>query len=748
MNQLHPGVDFTSTVGPPFDKEDYDQNAYAAILQRLHIPPWPAVKPFSDTTAAPVPSSSHQVLGPVPWSTYERDGERDTGEGGFHAAFSCLAPLSHPHSVLSLPCAVALVRGSFPPVCCFLRCANADAYLDHESAGDIHIHIADTMKKLDIRDQPWRYHGKASTHHLFLTLNAVRREDQRHLEANMLERIKRSQRPQYWHVPEWEISIANEGLQSIDYSIWPDDQLANELIDGYFEHANQDLPLLNRIIFREQYDSQMYRTNHHFAKVCLLVLANGARFVDDPRLYWSVEEASSEAGKERLRNDVDGTLKFSVGWKYLREVLRMGKSIMQSPNLYDFQCEVLVCAFLNGSAVPHLTWLVSGAGLRSAQEIGIHVRSILRHADPIERALYNRAFWCLYHIDRINCAGIGRSVALQDTDFDADYPIAVDDEYWDTGNPETDFKQPESAGVPSITAFIHILKLDHIISAALRTIYAINKSIENPGDQRTIVVELDSALNSWADGVPDGLRWDPTRSDSRLFKQSAGLYAHYYYCQILVHRPFISTPNQSRDIGLPSLAICTNAARSICNILDAVVRRGRQSGSLPGHAISPNFILPAWIAFAVLLISIYTGKQQVSERQRAINDTKKCIAAMREIESVWRQAGKLTDFMVQMASDEIPVEKPPAQGTKRSISPTEGEGVILANEKPARIPTPPPIFGLGPCPGVQEATYQPNEEFFDSTLFDTLFGSLGDLPLFGFENGSAEDQMWTQVFQS
>lgn len=160
-----------------------------------------------------------------------------------------------------------------------------------------------------------------------------------------------------------------------------------------------------------------------------------------------------------MRTDKDGTLKYSAGWIYLRALLKMGKSLMQGPKLFDFQGQVLLCAFLNGSAVPHLTWLVSGVGLRSAQEIGIHVRSILLHADPVERALYNRAFWCLYHIDRQNCAAIGRSVAMQDTDFDADYPIAVDDEFWETSDPARNFKQPDGAGVPKVAAFIHTLKL-------------------------------------------------------------------------------------------------------------------------------------------------------------------------------------------------------------------------------------------------------------------------------------------------
>ena len=644
--------------------------------------------------------------------------------------------------------------------------------------------IAHAMSKLDIKDTPWRFHGKASPHHLLLTFREIRYTNGSS-DDSLLAGIQKNMRKEYWRVPEWEAVIASENLHPIDYSIWPEDDLARVLVASYFESTNFHLPLLNRTIFERQYASGLYKTNHDFAKVCLMVFANGARYVDDERVYWPVNDAVSEEGKERLRTDQDGTRKYSAGWIYLRALLIMGKSLMQGPNLYDFQCQVLFCVFLHGSAVPHLTWLCSGMGLRAAQEIGIHVRSILIHADPIERALFNRAFWCLYHIDRINCAGIGRSVALQDCDFDADYPIAVGDEYWDTGDPERNFKQPEDAGLPEVVAFIHLLKLDHIIGAALRTIYAINKTPEHRADfngQRAIVVELDSALNSWADAVPDGLRWDPTRADQQLFEHSAVLYAHYYYCQILVHRPFIPTPKNPNAIGLPSLAICSNASRSICNILDAVLRRGRQRGSLPGRALNINFLLPAWIAAVVLLITIYSGKQQTQERERAIADVKRCISAMKEMELTFRLAGKLTDILMETSTEAQSLgDTPPQQGRKRThevlpLTPSASASASVSaipfatNDTSSSHPpvTPPTLFGTGgmwppgtePVPdkysggGLDGGSEFPSfngsgtEGLFDTSMFDSFYGSLGDLTGFDMPavgTSGEEGDFWAQM---
>lgn len=64
---------------------------------------------------------------------------------------------------------------------------------------------------------------------------------------------------------------------------------------------------------------------------------------------------------------------------------------------------------------------------------------------------------------------MGRSLSLQDEDFDLDYPLSVDDEYWETGDPETDFIQP--AGIPSrLEAFVTVLKLLRIVESTLRMV--------------------------------------------------------------------------------------------------------------------------------------------------------------------------------------------------------------------------------------------------------------------------------------
>jgi hypothetical protein len=139
--------------------------------------------------------------------------------------------------------------------------------------------------------------------------------------------------------------------------------------------------------------------------------------------------------------------------------------------------------------------------------------------------------------------------------------------------------------------------------------YSINKSkilLGFVGEQweQHIVAELDSALNKWVDSVPDhrpshtslfpmitdlsSVRWDPNRDDDTFFNQSVHLYAMYYHIQIIIHRPFIPSPTKPSPLSFPSLAICTNAARSCSHVVD-IHRKRNPNNSLPLTQVSVNF---------------------------------------------------------------------------------------------------------------------------------------------------------------
>ncbi|KAI6098340.1 fungal-specific transcription factor domain-containing protein, partial [Pisolithus croceorrhizus] len=419
---------------------------------------------------------------------------------------------------------------------------------------------------------------------------------------------------------------------------FPEDNLGLALVDLYFAHMNHLLPLTPSLHLRD----------HAFGSVYLLVCANGSRYSDDPRVF--------------LEGDF-----FSFGWLELSSI------------------------YLQGTSAPQACWTIVGIGIRLAQDVGAHRRKVYNTSLTVEGELWKRAFWVLVTLDRVTSVSLGRPCAIQEEDFDIDLPVECDDEYWEHPDPELAFRQPENKPC-TVSFFINYLKLYHIQAFALRTIYSISKhkvvfGCKGPQWEERVVAELDSALNKWVDAVPDHLRWDPNRDVSTpFFTQSCVLYASYYQLQILIHRPFIPSPRRPSVLSFPSLAICTNAARSCSHVLDTYNRRS----SVP----LPYLTMSAFTAGIVLLLNIWGGKRSglSTDPVKEMADVHRCMAFLKMCEERWHSAGRLWDVLFELASvgDLPPPQPSPTGGVKRerdsdSASPSSTHSSARSHDGPRVI---------------------------------------------------------------
>ena len=149
--------------------------------------------------------------------------------------------------------------------------------------------------------------------------------------------ISQNRRAIYWSVPTWEAIVSEIKTEPLDRSRWPEPDLAQQLIDAYFTTDNLILPLLNRKMFQRDYDRGVWRTNDGFGKVCLLIFANAAKSVDDPRCYWYSGDQRSE--REAFKNPE--LYRHSAGWRWVEAVAKMGRSWLSVPSLEDLQSFVV-----------------------------------------------------------------------------------------------------------------------------------------------------------------------------------------------------------------------------------------------------------------------------------------------------------------------------------------------------------------------------------------------------------------------
>lgn len=131
------------------------------------------------------------------------------------------------------------------------------------------------------------------------------------------------------------------------------------------------------------------------------------------------------------------------------------------------------------------------------------------------------------------------------------------------------------------------------------------------------------------------VRWDPNREDPKFFNQSVVLWTAYYHTQILIHRPFIPSPSRPSPLSFPSLAICTNAARSCIHVVDMQYQKYPMT--------SPQVQMAVFTSGIVLLLSIWGGKRSglTTDPNKEMVDVHKCMAVLKGCEGIWHSAGRL-----------------------------------------------------------------------------------------------------------
>ncbi|KAJ7176196.1 fungal-specific transcription factor domain-containing protein [Mycena crocata] len=487
----------------------------------------------------------------------------------------------------------------------------------------LQMELADHVQRLSLKSHDNRFLGSSSGAALIRA--AVKLKDGYDADAPPETRPTPwgSRRLEYWTLTPWKEQLTPKPR----YDFPPADALA-ALIDLYFEHIHLYQPLLHRPTFERLVADGLHLSDEKFGATVLLVCAIGSRFSDDPRVY-------------------DPRAPLMCGWNYYAQLPSSADHLFDAPTLYDLQRVCLSIQFLDGSA-PQANWGLVGIGLRIAQEAGAHRRQANNAHPTVESELWKRAFWVLVWYDRLGSTTLGRPCAIQYDDFDIDLPTEVDDDFWQHEDPAQAFCQPP--GTPPRVAFFNAaLRLNNILAFSLRILYSLDKAKEllalrDPAWEEHLLAELDSALNKWVDLIPEHLRWDPERTDTRWFRQSVALYCAYCHVQMTTHRPFIPMIRQAAPTALPSLAICTNAARSCTHVVDVALRR---MGNTPAITLLPALTT----AGVVLLLNVWSGKRTglPPHMNTALAEVHKCMRAMHVLEGRWQMAGLFWDILNELA---------------------------------------------------------------------------------------------------
>ncbi|CAO1618187.1 unnamed protein product [Sympodiomycopsis kandeliae] len=503
-----------------------------------------------------------------------------------------------------------------------------------------------------VADEPASFIGNSSNFHLVPALGKINSAHKEAIEGWSKEshlelESQKGLRPAYWSMPKcltanpFQDLEENASIREKDFirECWPVPDLEKKLVDTYFAWPHRAYPVLNEAVFRKDLGDPAKRDNEEWSMVALAVFALASRYVDDPRV---------------LQDDLKGEHVLNTrGAKWYNACRRIGfRLLWPSPNLLHMQAMVLTVIYINGTPLAHtLGWSVLGLIFRLLQASGAHRKvtaARLGFSTYIEES-WKRLWWVTYMLDREMATSFGRPMAAQDEDFDVEKPQEIDDDILAMPKSPSSGVPKQPVGKPaSISGFVCGLKLDEILGRTLRTIYAISKAkasrgVVGRGWDQLIVAEIDSSLNLWLDEVPSHLTYNPDEPNSEWLLQSTLLYSKYYYCQILVHRPFIAGPKTNSSLNFPSLAITTNAARSCIQMMWTLHERNLLDAG------GSTAVLRTFEAGCVLLL-VGWGSKKTGQKPSSstLSDIKKSLKIMRIMESKWVLAGRLGDLLAML----------------------------------------------------------------------------------------------------
>lgn len=409
---------------------------------------------------------------------------------------------------------------------------------------------------------------------------------------------------------------------------FPPRELADKLVNAYFNKLHCLLPVVDKLKFLKEYnylmdhthDVPLVRSSTPFIALVFAMFACASRIVEDVNL-----------------SGLDDS-----GMEFYERALILHYISHASIQIAHVQCFIILSSFLCSVNCLPQAWLLVGQAVRMAQDLGLHRITRQLNASPIDKQVRKKVFWCVYTLDRMLALTLGRPIGILDSDCDAEFPDPYDDEQLEEYYSGAEMQKTE----PSLMeGFIALCELYRIAGRVCHQIYGIDKCKENlePGKVKELIAsaeELDRELVQWATDLPNTFKSAVT--NEMHLTMGAVLCSHYYSILITLHRNFLPiTPNYTQGPpALPQKAI--NSARSYISLAPSV-----KNVVPPSHHLA--FFIQGLFTAAVIemLLAMYVSGK---DAQGAMQLAEDCIEFVASWEGVWPGARKCRELLSDLAS--------------------------------------------------------------------------------------------------
>ncbi|WOO84843.1 Nitrogen assimilation transcription factor nit-4 [Vanrija pseudolonga] len=254
---------------------------------------------------------------------------------------------------------------------------------------------------------------------------------------------------------------------------------------------------------------------------------------------------------------------------------------------------------------------------------------------------------------------------------------------------QSHFTPPPTFGSPvkgwRSTTWHWLVKLCIIVERVIGTVYSSGFTTASPSVQRAIS-DIDIQLQKWHDGLPAPLRlpastaatsYPPANDTPAIPNHILVMHSYYYFCIILVHRPwFAHIESASRDGPIDSsIEKCEKAAQGVNNILVLYNR------SLGLRYAPITFSQVIFTTGTVHLLSAIHGKPR--RRKAAFEAVQTCIVALEDLGDTWKCAAASAHALQQLLVESFQNQSKPSTNEPE---PTEEEKKANELEEMLRDP--------------------------------------------------------------
>ncbi|KAK9369113.1 fungal-specific transcription factor domain-containing protein [Lipomyces kononenkoae] len=384
-----------------------------------------------------------------------------------------------------------------------------------------------------------------------------------------------------YNLDELEITV-----ESVDLNSMPPKEIADMLIDYYFETVHPSFQFLLEPLFRYQYDiycaGYLEAINTQWLALLNLVFAISSVYAHN---------AKAEAEGHELDH-----LQYYVRSKLLKP------DVAAPGDVQHIQYVALLSFYLFASNHVNRSYSMLGLAIRSGQGIGLHLQLNTTGMAEVQKEVRVRLWNALYVFERMICSMTGRPSMIFDERMSAPLPsVSTETDNWEF-IPQIPQRVLLKNTILAGQHFRYETHLAKILGQVMDRLYVPAVISERWSTVQQIIEELNNELDNWKEGLTDEFSIDlkidiaGSGDDLTLLRMRTILAFQYYDIRRLINRPCLchtEIPNESahsKEFSERCAIQCMQAGHRSLSLLPDIV----PSPKLPQLARDLIRVLPWW----------------------------------------------------------------------------------------------------------------------------------------------------------